>query len=236
MSTPSCRLLEKIPIFIFSGHNVVVACLPHTQGKGAAAIVATNMSRTFPKVDLRLLVGIGGGLPSHKHDIRLGDVVISVPEGLHGGVVHFDLGKDTKERFVLKGHLSPVPSILRLAVVGMQSKHRIDPSKINGFLERMIQKGVKLLSYQKPQTKDIPFQRDSLHIAGHETCDYCDTKKTIDRPPRETEYPQIHYGLIASGDHAIQFTYSVVMVIITFAFCARLHTFWLLLHVESNED
>ncbi|KAL4929767.1 nucleoside phosphorylase domain-containing protein [Aspergillus undulatus] len=187
-----------------SGHNVVVACLPCNQGKGAAAIVTANMSRTFPKVDLRLLVGIGGGFPSDKHDIRLGDVVISMPDGLHGGVVQYDLGKDTEERFVPKGHLSPVPSILRSAVVRMQSDHRIAPSKMNGFLMGMVQKGDRLSSYRKPQTEDILFQQDSLHTAGHETCDGCDMEKTINRRPREAEYPQIHYGLIASGDRVIR--------------------------------
>src|SRR2546429_673280 len=55
----------------FSGHNIVVACLPGTQGKGAAAVVATNMQRTFPAIQWRLLVGIGGGVPSDKNDIRL---------------------------------------------------------------------------------------------------------------------------------------------------------------------
>jgi hypothetical protein len=75
------------------GHNVVLAGLPGTQGKGAAAIVATNLNRTFPSIQWRLLVGIGGGVPSVKHDIRLGDVVVSMPEGTHGGVVQYDLGK-----------------------------------------------------------------------------------------------------------------------------------------------
>jgi nucleoside phosphorylase len=67
-----------------SGHNIVLACLPGNQGKGAAAIVATNIARTFPSIKWRLLMGIGGGMPSGKHDIRLGDVVISMPDGQHG--------------------------------------------------------------------------------------------------------------------------------------------------------
>ncbi|KAH3209412.1 hypothetical protein KXV77_007393 [Aspergillus fumigatus] len=58
-----------------SGHNVVIAWLPGTQGKGAAAIVANNMQRTFASIKWRLLVGIGGGVPSRTHDIRLGDIV-----------------------------------------------------------------------------------------------------------------------------------------------------------------
>ncbi|KAL8377080.1 hypothetical protein RB595_007970 [Gaeumannomyces hyphopodioides] len=77
-----------------SGHNVAVACLPGIQGKGAAAIVANNMARTFPYLNLRLLVGIGGGAPSAKHDIRLGDVVVSMPDGTYGGAVQYDLGEE----------------------------------------------------------------------------------------------------------------------------------------------
>ncbi|KAJ5663013.1 hypothetical protein N7507_003744 [Penicillium longicatenatum] len=60
-----------------SGHNVILASLPGSQGKSAAAIVARDIARTFPSIELRLMVGIGGGVPSRKNDIRLGDVVKS---------------------------------------------------------------------------------------------------------------------------------------------------------------
>jgi nucleoside phosphorylase len=58
-----------------SGHNVVIASLPEgSQGTVSAATVATHLAWTFPSIWLRLLVGIGGGVPSEKNDIRLGDV------------------------------------------------------------------------------------------------------------------------------------------------------------------
>jgi nucleoside phosphorylase len=77
-----------------SGHNVVLAGLPGSQGKGAAAAVAKDMACTFPSIELRLMVGIGGGVPSKKNDIRLGDVVVSMPDGQHGGVIQCDLGQE----------------------------------------------------------------------------------------------------------------------------------------------
>lgn len=80
-----------------SGHNTVIAYLPGNQGKGAAATVATNMKRTFQSIKWLLLVGIGGGVPSPRHDIRLGDVVVSMPDGQYGGVVQYDLMKDTED-------------------------------------------------------------------------------------------------------------------------------------------
>jgi hypothetical protein len=35
------------------------------------------MMHSFPNIRIGLLVGVGGGAPSPKHDIRLGDIVVS---------------------------------------------------------------------------------------------------------------------------------------------------------------
>ena len=40
-----------------------------------------QMLSGFPAVKFGLMVGIGGGIPSDDNDIRLGDVVVSKPEG-----------------------------------------------------------------------------------------------------------------------------------------------------------
>src|SRR2546421_245509 len=81
-------------------HNVVMACLPAgVYGTNAAATVANNMLRTFTGIRFGLMVGIGGGIPnlSKGWDIRLGDVVVSQPDGTHGGVLQYDLGKNLGE-------------------------------------------------------------------------------------------------------------------------------------------
>lgn len=104
-------------------HNIVLACLPGSQVKGSAAIVVTHLVRTFPCIEWRFMVGIGGGVPSTKHDIRLGDVVVSMPEGRHGGVVQYDLGRGTCEKFDRKGFLTPPPPLPRSAVLKMRSDH-----------------------------------------------------------------------------------------------------------------
>lgn len=68
-------------------HNVVLACLPSgTTGIHPAAIAAANLLRSFPKIRFGLMVGIGGGAPSNPsdnphEDLRLGDLVVSNPEG-----------------------------------------------------------------------------------------------------------------------------------------------------------
>ena len=65
-------------------HNIVVAALPDgTKGNVSAANVATSLLRSFPNIRFGLMVGIGGAAPCGGQ-IRLGDVVVSLPEGQHG--------------------------------------------------------------------------------------------------------------------------------------------------------
>ncbi|OKP14624.1 hypothetical protein PENSUB_12572 [Penicillium subrubescens] len=59
-------------------HNVVVAVLPDGEyGISSAASVARDMLHSFPNIRFGLMVGVGGGVPSLRHDIRLGDIVVS---------------------------------------------------------------------------------------------------------------------------------------------------------------
>jgi nucleoside phosphorylase len=183
------------------GHNIVLACLPGNQGKGSAATVATNLARTFPAIALRFLVGIGGGVPSENHDIRLGDVVISMPTGQYGGVVQYDLGKDTDYGFFLKGFLWPPPPLLRSAAETMRSDHLVNDNKINEFVSTMLQKGPRLSIYQQPSVKtDVLFEANYHHVLNQSTCGHCDSQRAVQRPLRAFTGPEIHYGLIASGD------------------------------------
>jgi len=66
-------------------HNVVIACLPSgITGITPAAKVATDMLRSFFRIRFSLMIGIGDGAPSPNNflgeDIRLGDVIVSIPD------------------------------------------------------------------------------------------------------------------------------------------------------------
>ncbi|KAG5794496.1 hypothetical protein H9Q69_006452 [Fusarium xylarioides] len=79
-------------------HMIVAACLPSGEyGTNAAAEVASNMKRTYHELEFCLLVGIGGGAPSPDIDIRLGDVVVSLPTPQSSGVIQYDRGKEYEE-------------------------------------------------------------------------------------------------------------------------------------------
>ena len=61
---------------------MVIANLPAGRyGITPAATAAAYMVSNFPNIKFGLMVGIGGGIPSDKNDIRLGDIVVSQPEG-----------------------------------------------------------------------------------------------------------------------------------------------------------
>jgi nucleoside phosphorylase len=75
-------------------HNVVIAVLPDGEyGLATAASVARDMMHSFPNIRIGLIVGIAGGAPSKKHNIRLGDIVIGAPRDKESGVFEFDFSK-----------------------------------------------------------------------------------------------------------------------------------------------
>ncbi|KAI0972459.1 nucleoside phosphorylase domain-containing protein [Xylaria arbuscula] len=188
-----------------SGHDTVLAWLPGVQGKSAAATVAVNLDRTFPSIKWRFLTGIGGGVPE-LHDLRLGDVAVSMPAGRHGGLVQYDLGKDLDGGFVLKGFLSAPPAEIRGAVLEMKSDHRVNDNKIEEFVSAMLQKGSGLDDYRRPPGgSDILFAADYQHVTSNRgTCENCDPEHMIIRPDRAHCNSKIHYGLIASGDRVMR--------------------------------
>ncbi|KAK6506872.1 hypothetical protein TWF481_005332 [Arthrobotrys musiformis] len=109
-------------------YNIVLACLPPgSMGTTSAAIVVTNMRSSFPSVENCLMVGIGGGAPLlPQNDIRLGDVVVGVPKGTHGGILPYHFGKTIQEgKFIQTGkYLNGPPMLFLNAISKLQSEFR----------------------------------------------------------------------------------------------------------------
>ena len=69
-------------------HNIVIASLPQGDyGTNSAAHVVTQMRRSFRFIKFGLMVGSGGGAPGQVPSQRLGDVVVSTPNGQSSGVL-----------------------------------------------------------------------------------------------------------------------------------------------------
>jgi hypothetical protein len=93
------------------------------------------MERSFP-IKFGLMVVIGGGAWSKKTDIRLGDVVISQPEGSHGGVVQWGFGRmENGGAFRRTGSLNKPPPELLHTLQSMQTKHLARSNKLQDSLQ-----------------------------------------------------------------------------------------------------
>ncbi|VUC36260.1 unnamed protein product [Clonostachys rosea] len=182
-----------------ASHNIVITCLPAGQyGTNNAAIVASNLRRTFPCLDKGLMVGIGGGVPDST-DVRLGDVVVGLQ------VVQYDFGKTLSN-----GHFQPCgipvrpPQNLLTAVTKLRSRHDLSSSCIPTIMEDMIKNYPSMSEYALPASNDLLFSSSYGHIEAASSCDGCDQAKLLPRSKRQNNHPMIHYGTIASGNSVIK--------------------------------
>jgi nucleoside phosphorylase len=190
-------------------HNVVIACLPSgIYGTTSAATLASQIRNTFQSIRFGLMVGIGGGVPSTEHDIRLGDVVVSKPTRDFGGVIQFDYGKTTAGgQFERTGVLNKPPSVLLTAISRIQAAHMSSPSQVPIFLDDAAARNpsMKVNFTYCGEEQDQLFEFDYEHVESQSTCDKCDHTKLITRSIREENAPHVHYGLIASGNQVMKY-------------------------------
>ncbi|KAK6356063.1 hypothetical protein TWF718_000437 [Orbilia javanica] len=182
--------------------NVVTTCLPSgIYGTNSANLVVSNMMRSFVNIQICFLVGIAGGVPSKKNDIRLGDVVVSQPTGIYPGVIQHDSGKALQgNEFERTGCLLPPPTSLLTAISLLRSKPDLPSQPLQEYIKRIV--GIRS-EYKHPGIPDLLFGTENIHTNGQETCAKCENP--VSRDERESEsYPRIHYGLIASGNQVVK--------------------------------
>lgn len=190
-------------------HNVVIACLPDGMyGTTSAAIVAKEMLSTFQSIRIGLMVGIGGGVPHlPAYDIRLGDVVVSVPRTTSGGIIQYDLGRVVRGgHFHRVGTLNGPPPALLTAVAKLQAKHRTKDDELLKHISAMIERYPKmqdLYAYRDTQSDQL-FEASYEHRGDRTTCAQCNISRLVYRELRPRDAPCIHYGLIASGNQVIR--------------------------------
>ncbi|KAH8651628.1 nucleoside phosphorylase domain-containing protein [Tricladium varicosporioides] len=184
-------------------HNIVIGCLPFGQmGLVSAAGVAMQMKSRFRSIRFGLMVGIGGGVPSESADIRLGDVVVSLPSGQYGGVVQYDLGKTlTGGHNIRTGSLNAPPQILLTALAGVEAAILREKFDLGECLSSL---GARLSKFAYPQTlQDHLYKSTYAHLKGA-TCAKCSEDQLEERDERENTDVAIHYGTIASGNQVMK--------------------------------
>jgi nucleoside phosphorylase len=188
-----------------NGHNVVIATWPEGQNYGvsSAAALANQVKTRFPNIWFALLVGVAAGLPNlfpkppaQRRDIRLGDVLVCVPDKTSVGIVHYDLGQHKEDGFVLNGRQAEPPAIVRSAISNVKLTKKKPFRSGNIFSEYL-----KAFQEKDEENKfSCPNQRgDRLFEVITDGNKH--VKKLIKREPRdESERTRVWYGNIGSGN------------------------------------
>jgi nucleoside phosphorylase len=149
-----------------------------------------------------LLVGVAAGLPNlspsdptRRRDIRLGDVLVCVPDKASSGIVHYDLGRDTEAGFLLNGRQAETPAIVRAAIGNIQLTK-----------EKPYKRGNELAKYMNAFQQAV--EDDKFLCPSQDTdrlwassVDATAPSAPISREPRdESERTRVWYGNIGSGN------------------------------------
>ncbi|KAL7914207.1 nucleoside phosphorylase domain-containing protein [Trichoderma velutinum] len=189
-------------------HNVVIV-FPENYGMNTVVQTVTNTIHTFPNIRFGLMVGVGGGVPKSpnsdpRKDIRLGDVVVSLPMNGHGGVLQYNAFRTEVEftcNFLIKSRLNKPPQVLLQALKRLQLDHSFGKGTMWTDLDQVINLDVPALedAGYPGQEHDQLFKSDYQHSAG-ENCSSCDANRIENRGVRKSTRSVVHYGLIASGN------------------------------------
>ncbi|GKZ39316.1 hypothetical protein AbraIFM66950_012282 [Aspergillus brasiliensis] len=192
-----------------NGHYIAIAYLPDgIYGTVSAATVISRMRLTFPRLQFALMVGIGGGVPSKSHDIRLGDIVVGKPGKNHSGVIQYDYGKAVQGgQLEQTGFLNQPPQTLLTHLSQLESKQITDgEDAISSFVSVALERNQDMNAmFSAPaRSTDLLFHPSYHHVNRGADCEKCDKEQVVDRPPRRTSASHVHYGLIASGNQVMK--------------------------------
>jgi hypothetical protein len=165
------------------------------------------MVRTFStSLRVKLIVGVGGGIPSTLHKIRLGDVVINCPTGTCRGEIQYDMGKiGIDGTFSRTGSLNSPPRLLLTAVNAMRAAE-LHWSPLSGISAKHDwEDGTDQKTFARPnQRTERLLKFIYLHPGNADDCHACLEEWEETRVEREDREPRQHYGTIAPGNGVIK--------------------------------
>jgi nucleoside phosphorylase len=186
-------------------YNVAIAVVPKdSYASSSAAGIARNIIHSFPNIRIVVMVGVGGGAPTHKHDIRLGDIVVS---STRDSAVQYDFSKTIQDQnLYVHRFLDQPPRVLQLAVSRLKADYRINGHQITETINRILEANPRLRrKWGRPSLeKDRLYHSTVQHPLNNEedcavVCGNENLRQRDDRAEDE-DNPSIHYGLIASAN------------------------------------
>ncbi|TEA22796.1 hypothetical protein C8034_v005181 [Colletotrichum sidae] len=163
------------------------------------------------------MVGVGGGAPAPKHDVRLGDVVVGIGGGGMGGVIQYDYGKALQNgSFIATGHLRQPPQSLLTAVTVVRAIHDGELYHLKNAVGAVLQgKGSNRKFGCPPASSDRLIVSKHIHTDETKSCEeICGGDPSVlvirnsqddnDEDGEGAVLPVAHYGLIASGNQVMK--------------------------------
>src|SRR5690606_35460348 len=167
------------------GKHYVVIAVPASGVSGTGqipiALTACDMLRTFRNLRIALLVGIGGGVPvtSSEGDVRLGDIVLGIPDNKHNGLLQHDSGKYIQgEEYVSpKISFNAPPAFICKTVTILSTDRKIRNNDGRWLLYDDVEKilnencRLRIKGYQRPSNSfDLLFPSSIEHKIVGEDC------------------------------------------------------------------
>jgi hypothetical protein len=195
----------------------VIAGLPLGRyGTTNAAIVARDIVRTFSNIQFGLMVRISSSAPSKGHDIRLGNIVVSL---------QYNFRKTIQNRtFQRIETRSTTPLVLQNAVSRLKADYNLNRHRLQQSIHDALKAYKRIRrQYKKPDAEsDVLYKSDYLHTnESSRVCSvfYRNEPEHIVRRPTlsnnneeddsktnktSRDDPTIHYRLIASANQLIR--------------------------------
>lgn len=181
------------------GEHYIVINLPPSgwHGRIRASTIAHDMRSSFPRMRFVLIVGIAGGAPSPKEDVRLGDVVLGTQ------VVPWNTGKWTQHGFQRTGMPRAPPRELLEAITFLDQRFWSSGELLlSESIEGIASKAPNGAAFLRP-TKDRLYKPGFAHTES--VCDCLKTESELreqlsSRDSRDGEPVRVFQGAIGSDD------------------------------------
>ncbi|KAB8224488.1 hypothetical protein BDV33DRAFT_233428 [Aspergillus novoparasiticus] len=178
------------------GHKVVICCcLPADQsGMVSAPRVMDDMQKRFTSMRFVFNVGIAGGAPSSKYDVRLGDVIIGTR------VVQHRFRKGTSDGFIFAGHSLSPPRALLHAVTALKTRLFYGLDLSESFENAYTRSPTIEATFRRPEARtDRLYKSQFVHTNECDCLKECprQSSEIIERQARQDHRIEVHDGVIA---------------------------------------
>jgi hypothetical protein len=123
-------------------------------------------------------------------------------------VVQYDYGKTIRGgRFQKTGTLNQPPQVLLTSIAQLQADNLAERKHFIATILSEKQEpmhGTMAIFTYPGQEQDQLFRSTYDHEGSEDTCTRCDKEQLVYRDQRTSEEPEIHYGLIASGNQVMK--------------------------------